>query len=611
MEFHLLGELEVVDGDRAVPLGQGRRRALLALLLLHRNEIVPAERLIDELWDGRPPATAAKGLQVQISQLRKDLVPLGAANGTALLTRSNGYVLEVGPDDVDVTRFERALSEGEQAMAEGRPDRAAARLREGLNLWRGPPLVDFTYEPFAQAEIARLEELRLTALERRIEADLALGRHRQVVAELEALVRAHPLREGLRGRLMLALYRCGRRAEALDAYRDGRRRTVAELGLEPGQELRALEAQVLEDSPELAPPRRDGLLGTRSARRAPILILAAGVLLAAAALAALLREGGAGSAGAPAAADIAANSVVGLAADRGRPSFAAPLPGRPTDLAAQDDQLLAVSVDSSALTVLDARSRSITRTVPLHMRPAAVAAAAGAVWVADGRRGLLARLDAGYERVTLRVTWPRQRARAAVGLSRHDPTGVAVADGAAWVTDGSSTLLRVDGRGRLTRLAAPHDLDGVVAGAGAVWAFSTRAATVIRVDPRRSRITDAIPIVARPDSEAPAPVAITTTRDAVWVLNGNTATVSRIDARHRGLVGSIQLTPEQGPRDIDAGAGAVWVANFDGSVTRIPIAGGRARTLPVGGSLIAVAAAPRRVWLATVALDQQLPGGAG
>jgi DNA-binding SARP family transcriptional activator len=178
MEFRLLGPLEVADGRGEVAVGGGRRRALLAILLVHRNEVVPADRLIDELWDGSPPASANKALQVHVSQLRKDL----GSNGTSLRTRAGGYVLEVEPASIDVARFEQHVRDGERARADGRDGDAADRLREGLQLWRGPPLVDFAYAGFAQDEIARLDELRLAALEERIEADLALGRHRQVVA---------------------------------------------------------------------------------------------------------------------------------------------------------------------------------------------------------------------------------------------------------------------------------------------------------------------------------------------------------------------------------------------------------------------------------------------
>jgi DNA-binding SARP family transcriptional activator len=253
MYFQLLGPLEVSDHARQVALGGGKRRALLALLLLHSNEVVPAERLIDALWGDRPPATSAKALQVHVSQLRRELTGTGSRGTDPLLTRRGGYVLQIGADELDIHRFERALEEGEQALGAGEPQRAAERLRAGLAIWRGPPLADFAYEPFARDAIARLEELRLTALEQRIEADLALGQHARIVSELEGLVRAHPLRERVRGQLMLTLYRCGRQAEALEVYREARRILVEEIGIEPGPQLRALHEAILRQDPELDP----------------------------------------------------------------------------------------------------------------------------------------------------------------------------------------------------------------------------------------------------------------------------------------------------------------------------------------------------------------------
>jgi streptogramin lyase len=242
------------------------------------------------------------------------------------------------------------------------------------------------------------------------------------------------------------------------------------------------------------------------------------------------------------------------------------------------------------------------------MRPAAVAVNSNSVWVADGRRGLVVRMNRGYERITARATWQRPRGGEAVGLSRLDSTAVALAGGAAWVTDGSSRIVRVDGRGRLTRVRSTHPLDGLVAGAGALWAISRQDAAVIRVDPGVARVTDDIRIVARPGTEAPAPIAITATRSDVWVLNGNTATVSRIDARTRGVTTTIPLSVEQSPRDIDAGAGAIWVANFDGSLTRIPERGGEPRSSFLGASLVGVAGSAGRLWVAVTALDQNTPG---
>lgn len=606
MEFCLLGPLEVIVHGEEVAIGGGRRRALLAILLLHRNEVVPAERLIDELWDGDPPPTAAKGLQVQVSQLRREL---GRAPGAdvALLTRAGGYVLTVPDGATDVMRFERCVDEAERARAAGRVAEAAAQLRVGLRLWRGPPLADFTYEPFAAREIARLEELRLAALEARIDADLALGRHAAVVAELEALVAAHPLRERARGLLMLALHRCGRQSDALETFREGRRRSVDDLGLEPGRDLRALESRILADDPELAPPRVIAPRG-RAARRAPALLVAAGALVLGAAMLAVARDGSDRPATAAPLLDLAANAAVALdPAGSARPRFAVPLPGRATDLAAHGPWLYAVSVDSSALSIIDARTRRLARTIPLGLRPAAVAADDRSVWIADGRRGLLVRLRPGYEEILARARWRRAAGRETIGLGRTDATAVAVTARAAWATDGSSRLIRAGEDGRVSRVQAPHALTGVTAGAGAVWAISRRGAAVVRVDPAAGRVTDVIPIAGRPGSEAPAPIAVAATPASLWVLNANTATVTRIDARTRGITQTIQLGLEQQPLDIEAGAGAVWVAGFDGSLTRL---GGRTpQTALLGESIVGVAATAGHVWAATTALDQQMPGG--
>ena len=234
MEFRLLGPFSAWDGGREVPLGGSRQRALLAVLVLRANELVPTSRLVEELRGERPPPTATKTVQVYVSQLRK---LLGAG---AVETRAPGYVLRLAPDAVDASRFERALDAARQLVAGGVFPEAEQTLREALALWRGEPLADFRYEPFAQAEIARLEELRLGAVELRLEALVALGRHAEAVPELEALARAHPLRENLRRLLMLALYRSGRQADALAAYQDARVALVEELGLEPSDALQRL-----------------------------------------------------------------------------------------------------------------------------------------------------------------------------------------------------------------------------------------------------------------------------------------------------------------------------------------------------------------------------------
>jgi WD40 repeat protein/DNA-binding SARP family transcriptional activator len=231
VDYRILGPLEVFADGRAVDLAGHKQRALLAVLLLDANHVVSTDRLIDALWDDDPPRTAGKALQVYVSELRKHL------GKDRLQTKAPGYVLRVDEGELDFERFQRLRTEGKPT--------------EALSLWRGPPLSEFAYERFAQPEIARLRELRLVCLEDRIEADLASGRHAELVGELESLVREHPLRARLRAQLMLALYRSGRQAEALDVYRDGRRILVDELAIEPSGELRALEQAILNQDPAL------------------------------------------------------------------------------------------------------------------------------------------------------------------------------------------------------------------------------------------------------------------------------------------------------------------------------------------------------------------------
>ena len=244
MEFRILGPLEVVEEGSPLALRGARQRALLALLLTRANEVVSTDRLIDELWGARTPGGAANALQYHVSRLRK---LLGGAD--AIVTKEPGYLIRVGPDELDLLRFERLVEEGQRSS----PETAARLLRDALALWRGPALADVAHESFAQAEILRLEELRLVALERRIYADLALGRDAELVAELEALIREHPLRERLRAQLMLALYRSGRQADALEVYRQTRRQLVDELGIEPSPALQELEQAILHQDPELSP----------------------------------------------------------------------------------------------------------------------------------------------------------------------------------------------------------------------------------------------------------------------------------------------------------------------------------------------------------------------
>ena len=241
MEFRVLGPLEVWEGERQLELGGPKRRAVLAFLLLHANEVVATDWLVDQLWGGKPPRDAAGALHTHVSRLRKEL-------GSAVIaSQAWGYVLRCDPGALDLERFERLSAAAESLPALER----AEKLAEALALWRGPPLEDLAFEPGLAEDIARLDELRLTALENRIDADLEAGSQTGLVGELEALITQHPLRERLRAALILALYRSGRQAEALEVYRETRRVLADQLGSEPSPELRELERAILQQDPSL------------------------------------------------------------------------------------------------------------------------------------------------------------------------------------------------------------------------------------------------------------------------------------------------------------------------------------------------------------------------
>jgi DNA-binding SARP family transcriptional activator len=264
MEFGILGPLEVTAGGCPLAVGGARVRAVLAMLLVHANQVVPADRLAAELWPGQPAERALASLQVRLSGLRKAMRAAGMAD--RLVTRPPGYLLRVLPGELDAERFEALAAEGNAELAAGHADVAADRLDEALGLWRGPALADVDAAPSARAAASRLEEAHLGAVESRLEAALACGRHRELTAELEALTAAHPLRERLWSHRMLALYRSGRQADALRAYRELRQLLSGELGIEPGPELRELYVRILRQDRELDRQPGDDVTGKPQTR---------------------------------------------------------------------------------------------------------------------------------------------------------------------------------------------------------------------------------------------------------------------------------------------------------------------------------------------------------
>jgi DNA-binding beta-propeller fold protein YncE len=355
------------------------------------------------------------------------------------------------------------------------------------------------------------------------------------------------------------------------------------------------------------------LAGRRLSRVAPLLALG-GVLLGAAAVLALtqgLGDEGSGTQGPLL--DVATNSVGALDARTSELALAAPLPGRPTDVVAAGDTAWVATVDSTSVTGVSARTRSISRTVPLRGSADAIAMGEGSVWVADGRRGWVSRIAAGYERVTQRIRVPiSDRATRPTGRLQAPRASLAVGDGAVWLANGSDSLVRIDpATGKVTAVPAGRRVEAVAEAGGAVWALSSRSASVLRVDARTGRVTDRISIATRRGGEAPFPVAIAATAGTVWVLNGNSATVTQIDGRTLGVVSTISIGIDRVPTDIAASGDTAWVSNGDGSVARIEAGARRASEIRVGESLERVAAASATVWVTTTAFDHRLPGGAG
>ena len=606
MDYRILGPLEVSHGDRPVGMGGERQRALLAVLLLHAGEVVSADRLIDDLWGERTPAAALNALQVHISRLRKALDGNGAGrpltdearDGTpsegVLVTRGRGYLLRVAPGELDLDRFQVVVEEGRQALAGGDAHRAAEALRAGLAMWRGPPLADFAYEAFAQAPIAELEELRLGVIEDRVEADLALGRHEQLVGELAAVVKQNPSRERLRMELMLALYRCGRQAEALDVYQEYRRGLAEELGLDPSPRLQQLQTAILARDPSLELPLDEPAAAqdrtpssrpprARRDRRWLALAVLATVAVAAAAVVAVVSQGGE----APALPMIAADSVGAISAARGAITAEAPVGSSPWGVAVGQGSVWVTDYNDGTVSRIDPATRAV-EPIQVESTPTGIAVGADAVWVANSYSGTVSRIDPADNRVvSIRVG--------------NGASGVAVGDGSVWVANSSDgTLSRIDPVSDRPETIPLGGATDVAVGEGAVWVSDAADGRVLRVNPHTNRVADWINV-------GTGPSAITVGFGSVWTTNNLDGTVSRINPRTDKVRAVMQVG--SGPDAIAAGAGGVWVANeLDGTVVRIdPATNAPARPITVGNSPRGLAVAGGLVWVSAQASVTSVP----
>ena len=474
MEFRLLGPVEALRDGSVVPIGGAKPRALLALLLLRANEVVPRDELVEALWPERPPGASAHSLDVQVSRLRKAFEP-----DELVVTRSGGYVLEIDPEDVDAHVFERLLDDGRRENAAGRPTVALEVLDRAVGLWRGAPLADVAYEEFAHAEVRRLEELRLAATEEQIDAKLALGRHEALVPELEALLAKHPLRERLVGQLMLGLYRSGRQAEALRTYADARRRLVEEVGIEPAPQLQRLEQAILRQDPALDGPPPPVTRKRRALVGVPAVVLAA----AATTVVVGLTQGGTESARALAAAD----SNVFLDANGGE--IARSVPVRNTELVRYGaGSLWSVSSDGELLRI-DPDTGDVVATIGLGQEPGGLAFGLGSIWVTARHSPTLFRIDPSVNEVVDRFALPMH------SVVTNLTGEVAVGSGSVWVGHGAfnpgAWVERLDpatGRSQARISILGGDVDHLAFGEGGLWVASTPSGELRNIDPRTNNV---------------------------------------------------------------------------------------------------------------------------
>ena len=565
LTFRVLGEFEVLAGGAAIPLGGAKQRMLLALLLVERTGAVSTDRLIDALWSGTPPATAQKSIQVYVSGLRK------ALGEGRILTRARGYELVVEPGEVDIDAFDELV----RAAAGAPPESAAATLGEALLLVRGRPLSDVALEPWAAPEVARIEERILTAHEHRIESDLELGRHAELVQELEGLVDANPYRERSLELLMLALYRSGRQAEALAAYRRGAARLRDELGIEPGRPLQQLEASILRQDPVLDGPRRASRDPAAAKRRHSWKVAAAGAIAVAAAAAAataiaLTREDSASLESLP-------PGVAIISAKDG--SLVAHLPtseiAEPVEAVTGKGHFWVANLDPPSTVEIDPATGAVLRRLGSVFpgEPGWALPDGRDIWFAFGAE--LVRVNLAESRAVDR--YPITTARNRLGLG-----WVARCSGSLWVADNKEhAVLRVDpatGAVR-ARIAAQYPW-AVACGDGDVW-ITSEGVGVQRIDPSTNRIIAT--------ARVPSPnVTLAVGGGYAWTSNEANGTVYKVDG-HGEIVATYQTG--DGARQLSFADGRVWVANQDvGTVTGIDAATGEQRTYGFGHPLQTVTA---------------------
>jgi YVTN family beta-propeller protein len=614
VQFRILGPLQVLDGDADVPLGSPKERALLGVLLLHAGAVVSRERLIDALWGESPPPTAAKALNVHVSQLRKTLVRNGHE---PIRTRAPGYAIDVEAGELDATRFERHAADARTRVAVGDVASASRLFGAALALWRGPALDGVELESQARHEAARLDDLRLGAQMDRIDCELALGSHDQLIPELEALVDEHPLRERLRGQLILALYRAGRQADALQCYRDTRESLVGELGIEPSPALQRLEKAILNQDRSLAAPtgiaagevshphpvRRP--LRAKVGRRWVVLVAAAVVVVGGTIAGVALSGSSTKSLTVP------PNAVGVIDPHHNRVIATIAVGRRPGPVAYSDGSVWISNLGDTTLTRIDAGTRRVVGTTPLGgSNLIALTAAYGVAWSADPVQAMVKRVAGSGVR-----TIPIFNCRPEVGFtssragscrsSQTTPcwTHIALAVGAnrIWATCGPNlgraTLTAINpttGRQSTTEYVAASDPIAIAYSGNALWVANFDTNAVSELNPLDRTLEGSATV-------APGPVAIAALAGSIWVVSSEAGEVSRIRFAANGAPVVTRIGVGGRPVAIAAGNGAVWVADAgDRTVSRIDPATSRVTaTIPIGGVPAGLAVGDGVVWISS------------
>ena len=641
MEYRILGPLEVVHEGEPVALGRLKERLVLAILLLHANEFVARERLIDELWGESPPPTARKAVNVHVSQLRKSLIRNGR---DPITTADGGYRLEVDAERLDTARLQQLIASARERAAAGELEAAAELLREALALWRGPTLAGLLLESHGREEVAQLDELRLTALMDRIDCDLALGRHDQVLGELQVLVGEHPLRERLRAQLMLALYRAERQAEALDAYQQARQVLVEGLGIEPSPALQRLQQGILRHDPSLetasgtaaangmAPTRPFRERGTAldeqptgrrrlRVRRRYLALSALVVLAAAAGFTAITTR----ARGAP---HVVANSLVRLNPRTGKPTLVVPVGVEPGPIVITPTAIWTSNYGDNTVSRYDLRTHTVEARAGFPAQPFdTVVDGDGNAWItssyednAPAQNAFLTRLEAGTGGTSPGTLYPShaQTIDLPLPMAGYETLG----GGYLWVIVGGhgplfgdDRVARVDlGTNQVASvLQLHHSATSIAFGYGSAWIGTYTAGANSWLEAIRAGDSKPTKVVLQKDVNW-GPEWIAVGERAVWVIAnrasgfGQRPVLFEIDPQTLRVVHRLDLTAEQDGA-VAVGAGAVWTTGGLGGgnnraadgVTKIdPRTDRIIRTIPLGDRTrvtCGIAATPSAVWV--------------